>query len=54
MVCADKVRIIQTWHFLFHSIQKKNDFSQPSNFRLKFFTLSRKTNTTMEYYKLSK
>ena len=51
MVGADKVRIIETWHF-FHSIQK-NDFSQPSNFLPKFFTLSRKTNT-MEYYKLSK
>ena len=48
MVCADKVRIIlETWHFLFHSIQKERDFSQPSNFRRKFFTLSRKTNTTM-------
>lgn len=34
MVCADKVRIIlETWHFLFHSIQKKNEnFSQPLNF----------------------
>ena len=33
MVCADKVRIMQTWHFLFHSIQKKNEnFSQPLNF----------------------
>ena len=48
MVCADKVRIIlETWHFLFHSIQKERDFSQPSNFRRKFFTLSRKTNTTI-------
>lgn len=26
MVCADKVRIIETWHF-FHSIQKNRLFS---------------------------
>jgi hypothetical protein len=36
MVCADKVRIIETWHF-FSILSKKNDFSQPSNFLTKIF-----------------
>ena len=56
MVCADKVRIIlETWHFLFHSIQKERRLFSAVEFSTKIFhSFEENKHYYMEYHKLSK